>query len=124
MGDRPMSALAVEGTGNGKRLIRRSNSAGFANFTMSASDLTKDVTFPGNHLFQLEVPPGWHVTTGNADQNVRFELFPSAPADRRQCVWKLTTRGGLHSTLIRGRGRSQDRAETAGSSQWTPCPLR
>ena len=81
MGDRPMSGIIVDARGNRKTLTTRSNMSGFANFEMSASDSSKDITFAGRYEFTLVPPPGWAVTTGNAVQVSDFELLPGSPAD-------------------------------------------
>jgi hypothetical protein len=81
VGDRPMSGILVDATGNRRTITRRSNMSGFTNFEMSASDAAKDITFAGDYEFRVAVPPGWHVTTGNELQRAVFELVPGAPAD-------------------------------------------
>lgn len=81
IGDRPMSGILVDGRGNRKTMTKRSNMSGFANYAMSASDVTKDITFAGDYEFTVVPPPGWKITTGNAIQRARFEILPGSPAD-------------------------------------------
>ena len=82
MGDLPMVGLLVDVVSEGlPDNTRRSNGSGFANFTMSATDLTSDVPLAGPYTFTVAVPDGWHVTTGNQSQDTRFVVLPGAPAD-------------------------------------------
>jgi hypothetical protein len=82
LGDLPMVGLLVDATTEGlPDKTRRSNGSGFANFQMSATDLTSDIPLAGPYTFTVAVPDGWHVTTGNTVQDTRFVLLPGAPAD-------------------------------------------
>jgi hypothetical protein len=81
VGDRPMSGISVDATGNRRTITRYSNMSGFTNFEMSATDASKDITFAGEYEFQVDVPRGWSITTENGTQRVYFSLLPSAPAD-------------------------------------------
>lgn len=80
--DPPMEGIAMQMTSpQGNSLIRWTNSNGFANFSMSARDPDADVSDPGLYNFDVVVPGGWELTTGNARQTKRFELAPGAVAD-------------------------------------------
>ncbi len=79
--DRPMSGIQVDSSGVGQPSSAVSNASGFANFTMSGTDRSVDVKFEGEYQFDVQVPPHWSVTTGNASQATHFELFPGSPAD-------------------------------------------
>ena len=82
LGDLPMVGLLVDATSEGlPEVTRRSNGSGFANFEMSATDLTSDIPLAGPYTFSVAVPDGWSVTTGNAVQDSRFVVLPGAPAD-------------------------------------------
>lgn len=81
LGDRPMSGIQVDAVGNGKTESAISNTAGFANFRMSASNTDMEITFPGRYEFQTLIPEGWAATTESAVQAIDFELFPGSPAD-------------------------------------------
>ena len=77
-----MSGILVDATTEDLQTqTQRSNGSGFANFVMSATDLTSDIPLAGPYTFTVVVPGGWRVTTGNAVQESRFFLLPGAPAD-------------------------------------------
>jgi hypothetical protein len=61
--------------------VRRSNIAGFTNFTMSVLDRKADIVNGGRCRFEAKLPFGWELTTGNAEQERRFQVLPGAPAD-------------------------------------------
>ena len=79
--DRPMSGIIIDSSGVGQPPSAISNSAGFANFEMSGTSRDADIKFEDEYRFDVQVPPRWAVTTGNASQTTRFELFPGSPAD-------------------------------------------
>lgn len=80
--DPPMEGIATQMTSpQGNSLIRWTNSNGFANFSMSARDPDADISDPGLYEFDVIVPGGWELTTGNARQTKRFEVTPGAVAD-------------------------------------------
>jgi hypothetical protein len=80
--DPPMEGIATRMTSpQGNSLIRWTNSNGFANFSMSARDPDADVSNPGLYDFDVIVPGGWELTTGNAHQAKRFQVTPGAVAD-------------------------------------------
>ena len=82
VGDLPMAGILVDATTEDlPDRTQRSNGSGFANFEMSATNLTSDIPLAGNYTFSVAVPDGWQVTTGNAVQESRFFLLPGAPAD-------------------------------------------
>lgn len=73
VGDRPLVHFAIEMTRpDGTRVVRRSNLNGFANFTNSALDSPVDVSEPGEYTFELLLPEGWKVTSGNAIQKIIY----------------------------------------------------
>lgn len=79
--DRPMSGIEVDSSGVGQPASAISNAAGFANFTMSGTNRSAEIKFEGEYQFDVQVPPHWTVTTGNASQSTHFALFPGSPAD-------------------------------------------
>jgi hypothetical protein len=80
--DPTMEGIATQMTSpQGNSLIRWTNSNGFANFSMSARNSAADVSSPGLYDFEVIVPGGWELTTGNARQTKRFDLAPGAVAD-------------------------------------------
>ncbi|MBL8599058.1 MAG: hypothetical protein JNL14_15095 [Devosia sp.] len=82
IGDLPLVGILVDRSTEGlPDRTRSSNGSGFANFEMSATNLTSDVPLDGAYTFSVAIPDGWHVTTGNAVQETRFFLLPGAPAD-------------------------------------------
>jgi hypothetical protein len=81
MNDRPMVGVVFKLTGGGKAIVRRTNKAGFANFSMSVRDKDQDIVNPGEYEFVAVPPPGWTVTTDNVHQEAVFEVMPGAPAD-------------------------------------------
>lgn len=82
VGDLPMASVVVTvTTPAGKTFTERSNGAGFANFQMSRSERNAALRRPGEYLFNVRVPPGWTLTTGNASQRTTLEELPGAPAD-------------------------------------------
>ncbi|SEQ37509.1 hypothetical protein SAMN05428969_2809 [Devosia sp. YR412] len=81
LGDRPMSGIIVDATGLGPASSTESNSAGFANFKMSGSNVNADILFAGRYQFSTLVPPHWQLTTGNVEQFTEFEMMPGSPAD-------------------------------------------
>jgi hypothetical protein len=82
VGDLPMAGILVDAISEGlENRTQRSNGSGFANFQMSATDLTSDIPLAGPYTFSVAVPDGWQVTTGNAVQHSDFFLLPGAPAD-------------------------------------------
>ncbi len=80
--DRPMEDIAVEMTGpRGEHRIQRTNSNGFANFSMSKHNDKAYITEPGDYAFDVIVPEGWSVTTGNKLQVKSFRFLPGAVGD-------------------------------------------
>ncbi|MEX0923303.1 MAG: hypothetical protein WDZ84_11045 [Rhodovibrionaceae bacterium] len=80
--DRPMEDIAVEMTGpRGEHHIQRTNSNGFANFSMSKDNDEAIITEPGDYAFDVIVPEGWSVTTGNTLQVKSFHFLPGAVGD-------------------------------------------
>ncbi|HXT19951.1 MAG TPA: hypothetical protein VN923_04295 [Thermoanaerobaculia bacterium] len=82
LGDAPMAWVALAMTApDGRREMARSNLSGFANFDMSLHRRTAQIRAPGEYRFRLRVPPGWLVTTDNAEQRSRIERLDGAPGD-------------------------------------------
>ena len=63
---------------DGTYVIRRSNLDGFVNFTNSMTATPVDVDKPGQYTFEVIVPDGWEITSGNAVQIV----YKEAPTSR------------------------------------------
>lgn len=82
LGDRAMQNVAVElGKPNGRTIVERTNSGGFANFKMSVAKRDRPVVDPGHYSLRVAPPPGWSVTTDNAIQESDYAITPGAPAD-------------------------------------------
>lgn len=82
VGDLPMASVVVTMTTlAGKTFTERSNVGGFANFQMSLSQRDASLRKPGEYLCSVRIPPGWILTTGNAEQRTTLEALPGAPAD-------------------------------------------
>ncbi len=56
------------------------NGGGFANFVMSMKKRRAVLRSPGTYRFSVSVPPGWRVSTGNADQSLQLDELPGSPA--------------------------------------------
>jgi hypothetical protein len=76
-----MAAVAFELAGAGKRLTRRSNISGMANYRMSAAKRDRDITAPGIYHAKVIVPPNFVLTTDNAVQSTSIHMMPGAPGD-------------------------------------------
>ena len=80
-GDRVMPAVAVALAKNGVGVkISRSNANGFANFTSSTSKEDAVINEPAEYTFQVVPPPGWTVSTNNAEQIQEAIVVPGAPS--------------------------------------------
>lgn len=80
--DRTMELVATRMTSpQGDALIRWTNFNGFANFLMDAGNQEADISNPGVYQFEVIVPEGWEVTTGNGTQAKQFSVTPGAVAD-------------------------------------------
>ena len=81
-GDLPMAAVAVLLTRpDGTHRMARTNINGYANFDVMAGDLNADIAEAGKpHQFEVQVPPRWYATSGNARQSSTFALHLGAPA--------------------------------------------
>ena len=75
------SVVVAMTTPAGKTFTERSNVGGFANFQMSLSQRDASLRKPGEYLCSVRIPPGWILTTGNAEQRTTLEALPGAPAD-------------------------------------------
>lgn len=73
VGDRPLVDFAIKMTRpDGTTVVRRSNLNGFANFTNSMISSPVDVSEPGEYTFELIVPEGWKLTSGNKIQKINY----------------------------------------------------
>lgn len=109
IGDRPMADIVVEmRRPNRHSVFRESNVHGFANFLMSVLNRDAAITEAGTYRFEVHVPAGWEVTTGNVIQSGEFQVFPGSYAD---IILKqpLSPVGLVQSLKIEGRV-SADRA--------------
>lgn len=81
-GDLPMGAIAVLlERPEGDLRMERSNINGYANFKVSAGNPSIDIGRPDvDYHIEVRPPPGWAVTSRNAQQKMRFELLTGAPA--------------------------------------------
>ncbi|GGZ90797.1 hypothetical protein DC083_01160 [Ignatzschineria ureiclastica] len=84
IGDRPLIQIAVRMTReDGSWAVRRSNLNGFVNFNNSIvdphSEVAKkvEVRAPGVYTFEVILPDGWMVTTGNAIQKITYVEKPN-----------------------------------------------
>lgn len=116
--DRPMAGIAVAVTGDGlPTLAERSNSSGWANFAMSTTDPEAAIREPGPRQFTIIPPPGWVVTSGNAEQDAVFRGAEGSVAGL--ILDNALENIGLAPELtIRGRvaSKASIRVETAGRS--------
>jgi hypothetical protein len=79
--DRPMGGIKVRLTGaKGHLWSSKTNTNGFANFTMSAKSRKAPINSPGDYKFSVSVPPGWRLTSGNAVQTQNFQFIAGSPA--------------------------------------------
>jgi hypothetical protein len=82
LADRPMEDVAVAMTSfTGDNVIQLTNSNGFANFSMSVHQPDADIAHPGEYVFDVLVPDGWSLTTGNGKQVKQFRVLPGSVAD-------------------------------------------
>jgi hypothetical protein len=81
IGDRPMGGIKVRLAGaKGHLWSSKTNTNGFANFTMSAKSRKAPINSPGDYKFSVSVPPGWRLTSGNAVQSQNFQFIAGSPA--------------------------------------------
>ncbi|GAB3318875.1 hypothetical protein [Haliea atlantica] len=81
-GDLPMAGVAflLERPAGDLR-AQRSNINGYANFSVRLRGDDEDITRAGEpYHFEVMVPPGWQVTTGNARQAATFSALQGSPA--------------------------------------------
>lgn len=81
-GDLPMGAVAVLlERPDGDLRMERSNINGYANFKVSAGNPSIDIGRPdADYHFEVQPPPGWTVSSGNARQSARFDLLTGSPS--------------------------------------------
>jgi hypothetical protein len=78
--DRPFANVVVEVLGPaGPRAALRSNISGFVNCMASAVLKDRLITQPGAWHIRVVPPPGWAITTGNAQQVIVVVAMPGAP---------------------------------------------
>ena len=81
-GDLPMAGVAflLERPAGDLR-AQRSNINGYANFSVRLGGDEEDITRAGEpYHFEVMVPPGWQVTTGNSRQAATFSALQGSPA--------------------------------------------
>lgn len=77
--DQPLKKIAVKMTRpDGSWVVRRSNLNGFANFTHSLTEEKAVVREPGTYSFEVLVPDGWEVTSGNKTQIATYKEAPNS----------------------------------------------
>lgn len=81
-GDHPLGSIVVRlGRPDGSTIRSASNINGYANFEMLLGEASADVSSAGDdYQFDVSVPPGWKITTGNPSQMSRFTDRPGSPA--------------------------------------------
>jgi hypothetical protein len=81
-GDLPMASVAVAlERPDGSFRTHRSNINGYTNFTVQAGGTGEDITEPDEpYAWEVQVPPGWAVTTGNRRQRASFQRLEGSPA--------------------------------------------
>ena len=79
--DLPMAAVAVlVARPDGSLRMVRTNINGYANFSVMAGSAEVDIGEPHrDHSFEVQPPPGWAVTSGNASQTSRFAILDGSP---------------------------------------------
>ncbi len=81
-GDAPMAAVAIlVERPDGSLRMQRTNINGYANFGVSLDNADADIGEPDqDYRFELQLPPGWEVTSGTGIHTARFERRPGTPA--------------------------------------------
>ncbi|MEQ9396316.1 hypothetical protein [Haliea sp.] len=81
-GDVPMAAVAILlERPDGSLRMTRTNINGYANFGVHLNNASADIGEPGrDYRFELQVPPGWEVSSGSGSHSARFEKRPGTPA--------------------------------------------
>ena len=80
LGDRPYSALLIDGIGPDGTVTAASNPGGFANFQMLLGGDGVLVAAPGSYRFEARLPDGWEVSSGTATRTIEFVELEGAPA--------------------------------------------
>lgn len=80
VGDLPMASTVVTlEKPNGSTTYKRSNINGYTNFGMRFGDDNADIGLADKpYSFELQVPPGWAVTTANQRQSTEFNHLPGS----------------------------------------------
>ncbi|MBL8584493.1 MAG: hypothetical protein JNL61_20000, partial [Rhizobiaceae bacterium] len=114
LADRSLQFIAVElDRPNGRSIIERTNSGGFANFKMSVALRDRPVVDPGRYSMRVLPPPGWSVTTGNIRQESDYVITPGAPGDMK--ALRTTHPVGLAQNLsISGQARAGAKVRATG----------
>lgn len=108
MGDLPQAKIVVEmTTPSGRRIVKRSNLSGYANFSATAKNNCNEICEPGLHKFKVVPPPGYEVSSGNEIQEIEIIARPDArgsfigipPAATVGIRPKLTISGPAESTI-------------------------
>lgn len=79
--DLPMAAVAVlVARPDGSLRMVRTNINGYANFSVMAGSPEVDIGEPHlDYRFEVQPPPGWAVTSGNASQTSGFAILDGSP---------------------------------------------
>ena len=81
-GDMPMASVLVQLTApDGTEHSSLSNINGYANFKMALGNTSHPVNQAGTYQFQVQQPPKWQVTSGNAEQEITFRALPGSVAE-------------------------------------------
>lgn len=81
-GDAPMAAVAILlERPDGSLRMTRTNINGYANFGVHLGNASADIGEPGrDYHFEVQVPPGWEVTSASGAHSTRFEKRDGTPA--------------------------------------------
>ena len=81
LGDRAMAGIATGLSQNGAPVsLVRSNINGFANYPASSSQGSAPLASAGMYDFEVFVPPGWRISTGNKVQSRTLVAVPGSNA--------------------------------------------
>ncbi|MDO8862779.1 hypothetical protein Q6D67_13800 [Haliea sp. E1-2-M8] len=80
--DVPMAAVAILlERPDGSLRMTRTNINGYANFAVHLDSSSADIGEPDrDYRFELQLPPGWEITSGTGSHTTRFEKRPGTPA--------------------------------------------
>jgi len=134
LGDLPMGSVAIRLARPGAPdLEHLSNINGFANFKMAYQQDNADISTVGaDYRFEVQIPPGWVLTSGNASQVVRFRhlegsvsgLAADTPPAAVGLAPVLTLSGKVTGTQDAGEAIAKGirfRAVDPGGREFTPA---